>query len=54
MAHSAGRVRTSVVAGGVMLLAVSRGAAEAQDARPSSAVETSAGYATVDYNCPQY
>ena len=48
MAHSAGRVRVSVVAGGVMLLAVSRGAAEAQDARPSSAVETSAGYATVE------
>lgn len=48
MAHSASRVRLSVVAGGVMLLAVSRGAADAQDARPSSAVETWAGYATVE------
>ena len=44
MAHSASRVRLSVVAGGVMLLAVSRGA-EAQDARPPAAVETWAGYA---------
>ena len=49
MAHSARRVRLSVVTGGVMLLAVARGAAEAQDARPpSSAVETWAGYATVE------
>lgn len=47
MAHSAGRVRVSVVAGGVMLLALSRGA-EAQDARPPAAVETWAGYATVE------
>ena len=44
MAHSASRVRLSVVAGGVMLLAVARGA-EAQDARPPAAVETWAGYA---------
>ena len=47
VAHSASRVRLSVVAGGVMLLAVSRGA-EAQDARPPAAVETWAGYATVE------
>ena len=46
MAHSASRVRLSVVATGVMLLAVSRGAI-AQDARPPAAVETWAGYATV-------
>ena len=46
MAHSASRVRLSVVAGGVMLLAIARGA-EAQDARPPAAVETWAGYATV-------
>jgi hypothetical protein len=44
VAHSASRVRLSVAAGGVMLLAVSRGA-EAQDARPPAAVETLAGYA---------
>jgi hypothetical protein len=44
VAHSASRVRLIVVAGGVMLLAVSRGA-EAQDARPPAAVETWAGYA---------
>jgi hypothetical protein len=44
MAHSASRVRLSVVAGGVMLLAVSPGA-EAQDARPPAAVETWAGSA---------
>jgi hypothetical protein len=48
MAHSVGRLRLSVVAGGVMLLAVSRGTAEAQDARPPAAVETWAGYATVE------
>lgn len=47
MAHFASRVRLAVVAGGVMLLAVSRGA-EAQDARPPAAVETWAGYATVE------
>lgn len=46
MAHFASGVRLSAVAGGVMLLAVSRGA-EAQDARPPAAVETWAGYATV-------
>ena len=46
MAHSVSPVRLSVVAGGVMMLAVSRGA-EAQDARLPAAVETWAGYAWV-------
>jgi hypothetical protein len=46
VAHFASRVRLSVVAGGVMLLAVSQGA-EAQDARPPAAVEMWAGYAKV-------
>ena len=46
MAYSASRVCLSGVAGGVMLLAMSRGA-EAQDARPHAALETWAGYATV-------
>jgi hypothetical protein len=45
--HFASRVHLAVVATGVMLLAVSRGA-EAQDARPPAAVETWAGYATVE------
>jgi hypothetical protein len=46
VAHFASRVRLSVVASGVMLLTVARGA-DAQDARPPAAVETWAGYATV-------
>jgi hypothetical protein len=44
--HSPRRVRLSMVASGVMLLTVARGA-NAQDARPPAAVETWAGYATV-------
>ena len=47
MAYSASRVRLSVVAAGVMLLATSR-AAVAQDARPPAAVETWVGYGWVD------
>jgi hypothetical protein len=47
VAHSASRVRVSVVAGGVMLLTMARGA-DAQDARPPAAVETWAGYGWVD------
>ena len=44
VAPSVSRVLLSVVGGGVMLLAASPGA-EAQEARPSAAIETWAGYA---------
>ena len=47
MAYSARKVRLSVIAGGAMLLALARGA-DAQDARPPAAVETSVGYGWVD------
>ena len=47
MAVSANRVRLPLVVGGVLLLAVSRGA-DAQDAPPPAAVETWGGYATVE------
>ena len=45
MAHFANGVCLAMVAGGVMLPTVSR--AEADDVRPPTSVETSAGYATV-------